>query len=495
LFLIKFLKQKDECTRQDKTRQDKTRQDKTRQDKTRQDKTRQDKTRQDKTRQDKTRQLNGLSSRDSVQNAVLHSHPKGFLSVVAMIIFAILVITGLSVQRANIDRLQNIRNSNNYMKAKHLSKSVMSYLQYAMKNTTAGVVKEFSCHFKDGALNTEKGITNSPECEEEFLKMVNPCTIEGNESSICKSGNNFLDEVSISAKINGRDISHISESCLSFSGGCYTVPALGEGTAGERQVMPVKNDMGRDCDLYNPIYTASDLDHECNWNRLSFGSTATDRVVIPLYYTDDEGNIVDLATGNINPHFLLRVRTPCKEWKDDGTCNSRYILDTGTNNSENDIVLQWQITGECEEDGKTIECGMLPWVDYRTDGTIAFNSSGISEDRINSPRIGEFIVLKSMMGTPFLRAIDTLTYSNNSFIFDLLKNKINKSSFVLFLNKPLIDELGERVPYLEYQLLTGALVSSPETRIEVSVNFNGNKAEQEIYQSISGALIDFAVQN
>jgi hypothetical protein len=414
-----------------------------------------------------------------------------------MIIFAILVITGLSVQRANIDRLQNIRNTNNFLAAKNLSKSVIGRLQQIMDEKGPGYNFKAHCEFSEGGLSKTTPVEDRSFCEDNFLKTVNPCTMDSYiDSPICKTGFYEKNEIVIDAEIKGRNETPVTSCTYMPGGNCYTVPTQGEGSAGDRELMPVKNALNRDCDLYKPTGTASDLDHECNWNRLSFGSTATDRVVIPLYYTDDEGNAVEFHKDpSIQAHFVLRVRIPCKEWKSDGTCNSRYTLDTGTNNSENDIVLQWQITGECDEDGKTIECGMIPWVSFKSDNTLDFLSSGISEDRINLPTLGPFVVLRSSSSNPKLRAIDTLTYLNTGTILNQLP-LITNPSLVLFLSKPLIEDYPKNgIPYLEYQLLSYGKISNPSAEIEAKAKVNGNNFESKIQKSVSGALIDFAIQN
>jgi len=486
-------------TRQDKTRQDKTRQDKTRQDKTRQDKTRQDKTRQDKTRQDKG-SVSGLRKvlvlRNSNSVGRQKSAKSGFISVVAMIIFAILVITGLSVQRGNIDRLQNIKNTNNYLNARNITNSALGMLKQEIKSLGAGANLSFECEYRGGNLYKPTQRVVSPMCEKYFDVLVNPCGLETmQKTELCESGY-FKNDVKIKAEIIGRTMKEVQNCELGFNGGCYTVPEIGQGTAGNRSLMPVKNEASRDCDLVSESELMADLNHECNWNRLSFGSSSTDRVVIPMYYTNSEGEAVeyhkDLSAGT--PHFVLRVRTPCKEWKEtDGTCLNRYELDTGIGNNENDIVLQWQITGKCEEGGNEMECGILPWVKFdQFSGVLDPQSSGISEDKINYSFFGSNIVFQSRQGVN-LNIIDTIKYKESR-LFQKLPH-ITTPSLILFLNKPLISVEKERIPYLEYQFITPSQISSPEAKIYAEVNFEGNTSSNTVYKSIQGALIDFAIQN
>ncbi|MDX9971110.1 MAG: hypothetical protein RBS56_04375 [Candidatus Gracilibacteria bacterium] len=424
-----------------------------------------------------------------------NKNPGGFISIVAMMIFAILVITGLSVQRANIDRLQNIRNTLNYSKAKNVSKSVIGRLQQLMDEKGPGYNFKAHCEFSGGDLSKENPEEYKTFCRENFLKVINPCTIDGNQDPLCKEGSFSDDEIVIDAEIKGRNETPVT-SCTYMPGGtCYTVPALGEGTAGDREWMPVKNDLSRDCDLYTPTGTGADLDHECNWNRLSFGSTATDRVVIPLYYTDDDGNVVDFSNDpSITTHFILRVRTPCKAWNENtDECSERYELYTGENYSENDIVLQWQITGTCLIEGTNQECGLLPWLKLKPDGSVDLNtSSSIHEFLLNLRRTNNFIVLISdSMGSS--KSLSTISYSED-FLFKQLLN-VSLPNFNLFLNKSLYDIEQKSIPYLEYQFLTPSPISNPKAKIENNIIYNGNSSSSIIEQSVSGALIDFAIQN
>jgi hypothetical protein len=428
---------------------------------------------------------------------------KGFISVVAMIIFAILIVTGLSVQRSNIDRLQNIRNTNNYYKAKYISESVMGKLNQLVESQGPGYSMDFDCNFKDGEIVTEqpKGkteppITPSPHCTD-LLGLINPCHGKTSPSDeLCEEAK-YTGDIKISAEISGKTSKFVSSCSYGFSSVCYTIPEIGQGTAGNRSLMPVKNDPTRDCALYKTEDTP-DLNHECNWNRLSFGSSSTDRVVIPMYYTKDNGDPQEYHKTIIGqPHFVLRVRTPCKEWnKTSQTCQERYRLYTGTENEDNDIVLQWQITGKCDDGGNEIDCGLIPWVKFdQFSGVFDPRSSGISEDRINIG-ITNSTFLALLSSSSFERdIIKTLNYAKSILNEEIIN--LSKPTFVLFLNKPLISEgpPKERIPYLEYQFLTPSQISNPESKLSVFASFDGNSSSNTIYKSIQGALIDFAIQN
>jgi len=449
-----------------------------------------------------------LAINKNMINKISNKNSKaGFISVVAMIIFAILIVTGLSVQRGNIDRLQNIKNTNNYLKAKTISESILGKLNQISNNNSVGYSLSFECKYIDGEfiVPLEKGDT-SPNftplsvvmkyCPE-LSSIIYPCDPSvGNFTRAQCEEINGKGEIKIKAEIIGRTMKEVQNCGLGFNEGCYTVPEIGQGTAGNRSLMPVKNEASRDCDLVSESELMADLNHECNWNRLSFGSSSTDRVVIPMYYTNSEGEAVeyhkDLSAGT--PHFVLRVRTPCKEWKEtDGTCLNRYELDTGIGNNENDIVLQWQITGKCGEGGNEVECGLIPWVKFGLSGLIDNLSSGISEDRLNTGNFNSsFLALLS--SSSFERdIIKTLNYAKSILNEEIIN--ISKPAFILFLNKPLISVEKERIPYLEYQFLTPSQISSPEAKIYAEVNFEGNTSSNTVYKSIQGALIDFAIQN
>jgi hypothetical protein len=211
-------------------------------------------------------------------------------------------------------------------------------------------------------------------------------------------------------------------------------------------------------------------------------------VVIPLYYTDEEGNAVEFHKDPTLPvQFILRVRTPCKVWDPStGACTNRYELNT---DDGNDVVLQWQITGECEEEGKPIECGILPFIKYNTQtGFLMFDSSGIDENRINNPQPQLLIENDGV-----LKALNTKNYLSE-FVDELLVN-IDYPLFNIFLNKDLLDIDGKQIPYLEYQFLIPAPVTKPATKLSATAKINGNSNSTEIYKSIQGNLIDFAIQN
>lgn len=62
----------------------------------------------------------------------------GFVSIIALGIFALMMIFAISLQMTTMDTLQSIKNSDNYLSAKITADSMMEYLQWKMKNYEVG---------------------------------------------------------------------------------------------------------------------------------------------------------------------------------------------------------------------------------------------------------------------------------------------------------------------------------------------------------------------
>jgi hypothetical protein len=259
--------------------------------------------------------------------------------------------------------------------------------------------------------------------------------------------------------------------------------------------------------LANGATDLHQIDYSCNWNKLQFGSSATDRAVIPLYYDD---GVVDLVNpfqdvGNI---FALRMRTPCKpcvygtdtlggderyceKGADRTVCaeDERYVLDESDGN---DILVQWQILGQCDDGNFGLEeCGMVPYVKYDKYGNEDSKFSGISEFRINNSNL--LFDDKILLDDVFFKGVDTSDYNLPNISTKL--QSMEKPKLTMFLTGKLISENGGFIPYLEYQLLTNTPVANSIAEITASVNVNGNSFDRKIYKSENSALIDFAIQN
>ncbi len=327
-------------------------------------------------------------------------------------------------------------------------------------------------------------------------------------------------DVKITVEITGRN-----EESEKFTGncsntfsqnGCYTVPLPGTGNAGER------------CELYKPDFSGNgsaikpiddkgqiiaqliagevsikQIDYSCNWNRLTFGSSVTDRAVIPLYYQDGNDIINPYFNDPATPQneadatkFVLRIRTPCEPQdnanggnssEDDTICtdNDRYVLDE----EENDIVVQWQISGTCvDAQGNEEQCGLIQNVNLNNPA----DSSAITESRIND---GDgWLFTKEVLYQDF-QALETNTENINFIPVTQKLILMKKPTLTLFLGDKLISEGGENVPYLEYQVLTEVPVANASTIAEVIVNVDGIVFKKTLQKEEQTPLIDFAVQN
>jgi hypothetical protein len=465
----------------------------------------------------------------------------GFIAIVALGIFLVITVFGLIIQSVTTDTVNSVKNTNKYYEASDIADSVMEYLQYELNQREAGYNLDIEqCvygDFRAPSLPTPNGfgdIINDPnnlppsdnaeQCDN-ILKQLGILDDSGNSAK----------NVKISMNIKGRSEPQekFSGSCTTSMGdnGCYIVPFPGTGTAGDRCELyspfsdpisaPITKDLvnslgkivteneANDGDVQ--IKTISQIDYSCNWNKLMFGSSSTDRVTIPLYYQEEDGDVInvfkDVQGAEDNPpadkkaeQFVLRVRTPCKPCVPDANnsnvckpeedptiCSDsdRYKLNT---QDGNDIVVQWQITGQCDDgNGGLKECGLIQKVnelDIR-------QSSDISERKINGEFGVEFpnkeVLIFNLVG------LETDEYTDD-IIIDFL-SKMTKPSLTLFLGEKLKTPEGKNIPYLEYQLLTDNPVGDSKIKAYVEINVDGNIFKKTIYKQEQKPLIDFAVQN
>ncbi|MBD3360516.1 hypothetical protein GF366_01810 [Candidatus Peregrinibacteria bacterium] len=457
----------------------------------------------------------------------------GFIAVIALGIFALLTLFGIMVQTVTIDTIESVKNTNRYYEARDMADSVMEYLQFEANNHEPGFNMEADCVYGEFV---EDGGNNNLLCSE-FEKHLN---IQDKN-------------ISISTKIKGRPLENqkFKAECseLGYDDGCYVVPFPGTGSAGSR------------CDLYEPVFDSdtevminhsgqqadpnciegedclSQIDYACNWNKLTFGSSITDRAAIPLYYENSEGELIspfhesnEINGNDLAQNFDLRVRTPClpcvydsqnhepgvnrvcEKGQDPTICvdydppedSERSFLKV-SGIEDDDVVVQWQLTGLCEnEEGNDEECGMIQFVDYvLSPPQISDNFSAISEGRINND-------LSNSLAHPStdsqhrllyegsqLKGIDTNSY-NEEYIkfFNFGKlDKIKQPLLTLFLSGKLISQQDRNIPYLEYQLISDKPIGNTSTELDILVNVEGNIFEKTLYQDESKPLIDFAVQN
>jgi len=399
---------------------------------------------------------------------------RGFVSIVALMIFAILTIVGLTVQRATMDSITNIRNSNNFYMARDLSGSLGEMTLLTLKTVDAGYNSSVKCVITNGVVDTAKSGSTCTGLVTPFLNLL--------------AGKNATIEVVVS----GMNDEKLGGACFGLgTSGCYMVPAWWSGNVSDQ----CKNYLSQ-----APAKTSQEsLNHPCNWNRLQSGSSTLDRAVIPLYYTDATGTVVNSLKDEVsNSRFLLRVRLPCKSYNlatASGCSDSeRYTL--SPNSDKKAILVQWQINGECDEDNDEVadggDCGMVPYLKYNGEN-IDGSFSGINKLSFESllTKYSNNIQLNSSEKFFY---VDTSGYSSYMAIYKKL-NKLIKPYLVINLSEKLVGDNSVTVPFLEYQLLAIDKVSDARTKIYTSVTIENSGAEKTIYKSNQSSLVDFAIQN
>ncbi|MFH1218575.1 MAG: hypothetical protein V1679_01915, partial [Candidatus Peregrinibacteria bacterium] len=275
----------------------------------------------------------------------------GFISIIALGIFAVLMIYGIIISKSTINTIESVKNTNKYYAARDTADSVMEYLQYELNSREAGFNLSGGC-LEDGTPKTntvDANIMDSETCRQFYENL------------------HLTDKnVKITAEIKGRSSAEAGEYFTDCPGmeatQCYVVPFPGTGDAGEK------------CSLYTPhfgqgtktnriddngqlvtntttLHSVPEVDYSCNWSKLSFGSSITDRVAIPLYYDDGMGSIIspfnsDTPINKRATEFVLRLRTPCEPFTGTQIPNDKTICaDTGRfdldDDPKDDIVVQW----------------------------------------------------------------------------------------------------------------------------------------------------------
>lgn len=415
----------------------------------------------------------------------------GFISIIALGVFALLAVFGIIVQLTVMDTYSSVRNNNNYYSSRDLADSVVEYLQFKLNSHDSGFSYSKKCEYETDASG----------------KLINAPTDE------CKEFNKYMEnlgpgkEVSLDIKVVGRPVDgqEIKTGITSLSGAVYVVPFPGTG------------DAGKNCDSYEPFDSAEDnfvaydlvgnnstdhADFSCNWNKLTFGSSLTDRVAIPLYYDEssltESAEIVNPYKGGDATKFFLRIRTPCDEEKtkkSDCASSDRYLLD----DTKDEIVVQWQLNGQCTVDGKEEECGMIAIPEVDEDDEFSLPSA-----------IFEYLINKTLNSNNVLLNNDTQGYdigTNNQTKVGILAKKyayepspklslMSKPILTLFLSDSLISKSDlKNIPYLEYQFLSDFPVGNSKLLLEVTINIDGNTFKRTLTKEVSKPLIDFAIQN
>lgn len=448
--------------------------------------------------------------------------PQGLIAIVALIMVGLMAIILIDLQMTMMDTYNSIKSSDNYLSARVTADSIMELVQYKLKGYEVGLNSgEIVCGY--GKFAPAGG--NPAFCNDAQLSFLTTPD-QGKAQK----------DIKITVSVKGRN--NAGEKITTGKCGdvgndnCYVVPFPGTGDAGDEEYCKIykpdfndgQDDVNNVADnLANGANNLDQLNYGCNWNKLRFGSTMTDRVAIPLYYDsaglgeasgsdtivnvfNEDTNDSDVKANNI----LVRLRTPCipcgplracdDTVKDETVCNDneRYVLDDGGDgkitNKKNDIVVQWLINGECGEGGGKLGfCGVIPIGDKKQDVNVI---SAFYESKINKAKDdGDYILIYN----------GTITYDTNGYpdLAALLSSDdypiklplMSKPILTLFLSKPLLTADKDRVPYLEYQVLTDKPISSNESVIEVNVVVDTNGFTRTITKDVPKPLIDFAIQN
>ncbi|MFH1533843.1 MAG: hypothetical protein ABID64_02835, partial [Nitrospirota bacterium] len=248
----------------------------------------------------------------------------GFIAIIALSIFMLLSLFGIIVQQVTTDTIQNVSTTNKYNEASDIADSVIEYLQYEMSQREAGFsLAEVDCVYEEGS----GGPTNPTICG----NIDGPLSIGGKD-------------IEINMEVKGRNELGVdmlsggtAYQCPGISSTeCYIVPGIGTGDAGvncdlyrntvengnwDAQPNAMINDKGQ-IETDPAVLHINQIDYSCNWNKLSFGSSSTDRVAIPLYYDEslpgDPDPIIINPFMTVTPiskratEFSIRIRPPCK---------------------------------------------------------------------------------------------------------------------------------------------------------------------------------------
>ncbi len=448
--------------------------------------------------------------------------PEGFMVIAALGIFAIMMVFGLSLQKRTMETYDFVRSSNNHTSARIISDSVIHLLEADLRDSddmgynTGELICEY---FKDPTEDS-----TSPNQTTEKDKICETFEIL-NENRDDRRDITIKFEIKARAREDENLVTNKTLFTNKPNATYYSVPFPGTGDAGTR------------CDLYSPVLgtnggdeghnilprflnriiddkgeqdfspaTLDQIDYSCNWNKLVFGSSMTDRVAIPLYYyvKNGEGKLEvvnpfkDEGIGFPNAkNFVLRVRTPCKPCEERNnaelichdptvcTPNERYALD----DDSDEIVVQWQLSGECKVNGVLQACTMIAdpidkessifesWINIEKLKTTnaLLNNTTIGND-ISIGKIEKKAFLDSTEHPPFLSTLE-------------------KPVLTLFLSNALISDKGKRIPYLEYQFLTDYPISNSSILMKAEVSVNGNANRRTLEKRVETPLIDFALQN
>lgn len=240
------------------------------------------------------------------------------------------------------------------------------------------------------------------------------------------------------------------ENSNDFTGFFYT-PMPGTGSAASGDDCTIR-DRDHDGDFDDNL----DVDHPCNWNKLRYGESVT----IPLTTDDGSGGILTPADFFNFNGWQLKVRTPCADTPgkpDEAECSMRFTMDendsTGTFDSGGDSVIFWQLIGESDTDGDGVgdtTMSVLPndEPDEVRGNTVrnAIVNTEIYEGLINDAGFDSVVLdINESSSAPFDEIYNTC-----------MDSTLTNLSLQLNIVTPLMDNGGDPIPYLEWQLLSNA---------------------------------------
>ncbi|MBD3328439.1 hypothetical protein GF340_03995 [Candidatus Peregrinibacteria bacterium] len=294
----------------------------------------------------------------------------------------------------------------------------------------------------------------------------------------------------------------------------YGIPTPGTGDAGTL-CDPVRPNLGGS-DYDGFIYLDGNGDEQkadknidadldpCNWNKIYLGDTVT----IPLYYTDTNGNAVNIITSP-SDEFILRIKTPCEdgsEWC--ASSSNRYSLDESNDDptyGTNEPVVSWQITGKTPSGAQTV---LDPLVQVEFD-TLQDTSTIITEKKINEmSNISYETLYLTSVGIDLNKCRGPIKY----FLLDALTippiacpRKHDDWSFIL--NEPLFKfsvvssldgGINGNIPFLEYQIISNTNVSLGPVSDTQKITAEGISGEfkqiLEVKQPQESGLLEYVIQ-
>ncbi|MFA5821214.1 MAG: hypothetical protein WC873_03925 [Candidatus Gracilibacteria bacterium] len=263
-------------------------------------------------------------------------------------------------------------------------------------------------------------------------------------------------------------------------GDWYTTPAINTGNA------------STNCQPLRPI---NDIDHPCNWGRLNFGTSISSRVVIPLYY--EENNEVKNPSDFDFSDLRIKVRTPCKpvNGKFQETCDDGGRRKFGVSPFEpidvNRTIAMWQISATCVgTDGREQSCGLTPDTSYNSNTKRReFPNSEIHELFIDD---NGYIDLNDF-GKSFGFGEQSVTISD----FFTSPNVKEPTLQLAIIARNMKDEDDQSIPNLEYQIVydSDTPISNNAQIYTVEVDYNGQLWKEVDSIEPEKNVVDFAIQN